>query len=73
MTTENVPQVMKEISEVVRLIPQERDQQCTVQQIVYMSVLQLQEQIVFGVKVIPWELFLDQTKKQIVETPYHKL
>ena len=72
MTTENVPQVMKEISKVVRLIPQERDQQCTVYQIVYMPVLQIHEQIVAGVKVIPLVLFPEQTKKQIVEFPNHK-
>ena len=71
--TENVPQVMKEISEVVRSIPQERDPQCTEKQIVYMPVRQIQDQIVVGVKAIPQELFPEQTKKQIVEAPCHKL
>ena len=37
MTTENIPLIMEEIGEVVRLIPQERDQQCTVEQIVYVT------------------------------------
>ena len=37
MTTENIPQIIEEIGEVVRLIPQERDQQCTVEQIVHVT------------------------------------
>ena len=35
--TENIPQIMEEIGEVVRLISQERDQQCTVEQIVHVT------------------------------------
>ena len=35
----NIPQIMEEIGEVVRLIPQERDQQCTVERIVHVDSL----------------------------------
>ena len=42
----NIPQIMEEIGEVVRLIPQERDQQCTVERIVHVTVPQIQEQVV---------------------------
>ena len=43
---ENIPQIMEEIGEVVRLISQERDQQCTVERIVHVTVSQIHEQVV---------------------------
>ena len=46
MTTENISQIMEKIGEVVRLIPQERDQQCTVERIVHVTVSQIQELVV---------------------------
>ena len=45
-TQMNIPQIMEEIGEVVRLILQERDQQCTVERIVHVTVSHIQEQVV---------------------------
>ena len=45
MTIENVPQDMAEIVEVVRLIPQERVHQRTVEQIVHVPVPQVVEEM----------------------------
>ena len=53
VTIEYVPQVMKEIDEVVRLISQERVQQHTVEQIVHVPVPQIVEETAEVVKIIP--------------------
>ena len=50
---EYVPQVMEEIGEVVRSIPQERVQQRTVEQIVHVPVPQVVEEIAAVVQIIP--------------------
>ena len=56
----------KEIDEVVRSISQERDEQRTIEQIKNMTVPQIQEQIVRGVKVIPQEHSPERIVEQIV-------
>ena len=45
-TQMNILQIMEEIGVVVRLIPQESDQQCTVERNVHVTVPQIQEQVV---------------------------
>ena len=51
MSTKNVPQVMKEIGEVVRLIPQERISERIAEQIVDIPVPQIVEEIVEVVQI----------------------
>ena len=53
VTIEYVPKVVGEIIEVVRLIPQERVQQRTVEQIVHVPVPQVVEEIAEVVQIIP--------------------
>ena len=53
VTIEYVPQVMEEIVEVVCLIPQERVQQRTMEQIVYVPVPQVVEETAKVVQIIP--------------------
>ena len=53
MTIEYVPQVMAEIVEVVRWIPQERVHQRTVEQIVQVPTPQVVEEIAEVVRTIP--------------------
>ena len=48
-----VPKVVDEIVEVVRLIPQERVQQRTVEQIVHVPVPQVVEEMTEVVQIIP--------------------
>ena len=59
VTTKYVLQVMAEIVEVVRLIPQERVQQRTVEQIVDVAVPQVVKEIVEVVQIIPSGASLD--------------
>ena len=51
LSTKNVPQVMKEIGEVVRLIPQERMSERIVEQIVDIPVPQIVEEIMEVVQI----------------------
>ena len=60
MTIEYVRQVMEEIGEVVRLIPQERVQQRTVEQIVHVPVLRVVEEVAEVVRTIPQERISDR-------------
>ena len=53
MTIEYVPQVMAEVVEVVRLVPQERVQRRTVERIVHVFVPQIVEEVTEVVLVIP--------------------
>ena len=63
MTIEYVPQVTEEIAEVVRLFPQERVQQRTVEQIGHVPVPQVVEEIVEVVQIIPQE----RVSKRIID------
>ena len=69
VTNEYVPQVMEEIVEVVRLIPQERVQQPTVEQIVDFSGPQVVEEIVEVVQIIHQERISERIIDRIVDVP----
>ena len=69
MTIEHVPQVMAEIVEVVRLIPQERVHQRTVEQIVHVPAPQVAEEIAEVVQMIPQERISKRIIDRIVDVP----
>ena len=69
VTIEYVPQVMAEIVEVVRVIPQERVQQRTVEQIVDVPVPQVVEEIVEVVQIIPQGRLSVRINDRIVSVP----
>ena len=69
VTIEYVPQVMEEIVEIVRLIPQERVQQCTVEQIVDDHVPRVVEEIAEVVQIILLERILERIVDRIVDVP----
>ena len=64
MSTKNVPQVKKEIGEVVRLITTG-----ALNNFVHVTLLKVHEQVVRGVRVIPQELFPTKPMKQIGKSP----
>ena len=64
-----VPQVVEEILETIRIIPQERVQQRTVEQVIDVRVPQVVEQVVEVVKIIPQERIQQRTVEQIQEIP----
>ena len=59
--TEEVPQVIEKIVEVVRLIPQERIQQRTVEQMVVVPVLQVVKEMVEVDQIIPQSVSSTET------------
>ena len=63
MTIEYVPQIMEEIAEVVRLVPQERVHQRTAERIVHVPVPQVVEEKAGVVQIIPQ----DRISKCIVD------
>ena len=65
----NIPQIMEEIGEVVRLIPQERVQQRTVEQIVHVPVPQVAEEIAGVVQIIHRECISKRIIDRIVDVP----
>ena len=69
MTTEYIPQVMEEIAEVERQIPQERVQQRTLEQIVHVPAPQVVEEIAGVVQIIPQERVSKRIIDRIVEVP----
>ena len=69
VTIEYVPNVVHEIIEVVRLIPQERVQQRTVEQIVHIPVPQVVEEIAEVVQIIPQERVSKRIIDRIVNVP----
>ena len=69
MTIEYVPQIVDEIIEVVRLIPQEGIQQRTVEQIVHVPVPQVAEEIAGVVQIIHRECISKRIIDRIVDVP----
>ena len=69
VTIEYVPQVVDEIIEIVRLIPQERVQQRTVEQIVHVPVPQVVNKIAGVVQITPEERFSKRIIDRIVDVP----
>ena len=67
VTIEHVPQVMKEIGEVVRSIQQEHAQQRTVEQIV--PVLRVVEETAEAVQTIPQERISKRIVDRIADAP----
>ena len=65
-----MPQVLEEIAGVVRLVPRERVQQWTVDQIV--DVPRILEETVEMVRLVPWESVQHRIDEQIVELPLWK-
>ena len=69
VTTEYVQKVADEIIEVVRLTPQERVQQRTVEQIVHVSVPRVVEEIAGVVQIILQERISKRITDRIVDVP----
>ena len=69
VTIEYVPKVVDEIIEVVRLIPQERVQKRTVEQIVHVPVPQVVEEIAEVVQIIHQERISKRVIDRIVDVP----
>ena len=69
VTIEYVPKVVDEINEVVRLIPQERVQQHTVEQIVHVPVPLVVGEIVEVVQIMHQERVSKRIVDRIVEVP----
>ena len=66
---EYVPQVVDEIIEVLRVIPHERVQQHTVEQIVHVPVPQIVGETVEVVQMIPQECISKRIIDRIVDVP----
>ena len=69
VTIEYVPKVVDKIIEVVRLIPQERVQQRTVEQILHVPVPQVVEEIAAVVQIILQERISKRIIDRIVDVP----
>ena len=69
MTIEYVPQVVDEVVEFVRLIPQESVHKRTVEQIVRVPVPQVGEEISEVVQIIPQDRISERIIDRIVDVP----
>ena len=69
VTIECVPKIVDEIPEIVQLIPQERVQQHTMEQIVHVLQPQAVEEMVEVVQIIPQQRISKRIIDRIVDVP----